>query len=60
LHLEEAADMVLVSGTNLESKKYGKKGIVKVSNKFFKKHEINKNRACSTKCNAHRDKKISR
>jgi aspartate carbamoyltransferase regulatory subunit len=41
LHLEESSDMVLF-GTNLESKKYGKKGIVKVSKKFFKKHEINK------------------
>jgi aspartate carbamoyltransferase regulatory subunit len=41
LHLEDSNDMVLF-GTNLESKKYGKKGIVKVSNKFFKKHEINK------------------
>ena len=41
LHLEDAPDMVLF-GTNLESKKYGKKGIVKVSNKYFAKHEINK------------------
>ncbi len=41
LHLEDTGDMVLF-GTNLESKKLGKKGIVKVSNKFFKKHEINK------------------
>lgn len=41
LHLEDSGDMVLF-GTNLESKKYGKKGIVKVSNKFFKKNEINK------------------
>jgi aspartate carbamoyltransferase regulatory subunit len=41
LHLEDSTDMVLF-GTNLESKKYGKKGIVKVSNKFFKKNEINK------------------
>jgi aspartate carbamoyltransferase regulatory subunit len=41
LHLEDTGDMVLF-GTNLESKKYGKKGIVKVSNKFFKKNEINK------------------
>jgi len=41
LHLEDSGDMVLF-GTNLESKKYGKKGIVKVSKKFFKKHEINK------------------
>ena len=29
-------------GTNLDSKKYGKKGIVKVSNKFFEKDEIDK------------------
>ncbi|MGD0711787.1 MAG: aspartate carbamoyltransferase regulatory subunit [Bacteroidales bacterium] len=41
LHLEDSNDMVLF-GTNLESKKYGKKGIVKVGNKFFKKNEINK------------------
>lgn len=41
LHLEETSDMVLFA-TNLESKKLGKKGIVKVSNKFFKKNEINK------------------
>ena len=41
LHLEESDDMVLF-GTNLDSKKYGKKGIVKVKNKFFKKNEINK------------------
>lgn len=41
LHLEDADDMVLF-GTNLESKKYGKKGIVKATNKFFEKEEINK------------------
>jgi aspartate carbamoyltransferase regulatory subunit len=41
LHLDETNEMVLF-GTNLESKKYGKKGIIKVSNKFFKKNEINK------------------
>ena len=41
LHLEESDDMVLF-GTNLDSKKYGKKGIVKVKNKFFKNSEINK------------------
>ena len=41
LHLEEYDEMVLF-GTNLESKKYGKKGIIKISKKFFKKHEINK------------------
>lgn len=41
LHLEDTDDMVLF-GTNLESKKYGKKGIVKATNKFFEKEEINK------------------
>jgi aspartate carbamoyltransferase regulatory subunit len=29
-------------GANLDSKKYGKKGIIKVSNKFFEPEEINK------------------
>jgi aspartate carbamoyltransferase regulatory subunit len=29
-------------GTNLESKKYGKKGIIKISDKYFEKDEINK------------------
>lgn len=29
-------------GTNLESKKYGRKGIIKISNKFFAAEEINK------------------
>ena len=32
----------ILFGTNLESKKYGKKGIVKVSNRFFQSEEINK------------------
>lgn len=32
----------LYFGTNLESKKYGKKGIIKISNKYFKSEEINK------------------
>lgn len=41
LNLEESDDMVLF-GTNLESKKYEKKGIIKVKNKFFKNSEINK------------------
>ena len=35
-------DNMILFGTNLESKKYGTKGIIKVSNKFFKKEEINK------------------
>jgi aspartate carbamoyltransferase regulatory subunit len=41
LNLSEAEDLVLF-GTNLESRKMGKKGIVKVSNMFFKPDEINK------------------
>ena len=41
LNLERFSDQVLF-GTNLESKKYGTKGIIKVSNKFFKSDEINK------------------
>lgn len=41
LNLSEAEDLVLF-GTNLDSRKMGKKGIVKVSNKFFKPDEINK------------------
>jgi aspartate carbamoyltransferase regulatory subunit len=41
LNLESYADQVLF-GINLDSKKFGKKGIIKVSNKFFEKDEINK------------------
>ncbi|PID93814.1 MAG: aspartate carbamoyltransferase regulatory subunit [Bacteroidetes bacterium] len=29
-------------GTNLDSKKFGKKGIIKVSNRYFRKEEVNK------------------
>jgi aspartate carbamoyltransferase regulatory subunit len=32
----------LLLATNLDSRKMGKKGILKVNNKFFKSHEINK------------------
>lgn len=35
-------DQMVLFGTNLESKKYGYKGIIKVSNKFFKPEELNK------------------
>ncbi|MFW5707239.1 MAG: aspartate carbamoyltransferase regulatory subunit [Bacteroidota bacterium] len=35
-------DQMVLFATNLESKKYGSKGIVKVSNKFFKPEELNK------------------
>lgn len=41
LNLNENNNMVLF-GTNLESSKMGKKGIIKVSNKFFQADEINK------------------
>jgi len=41
LKLDEFDQMVLF-GTNLESKKYGSKGIIKVSNKFFRPEELNK------------------
>lgn len=35
-------DHQLLIGTNLDSQKMGKKGIIKVSNKFFEAEEINK------------------
>jgi len=41
LGLDRMEDQILF-GTNLDSKKYGKKGIIKVSNIFFKSEEINK------------------
>jgi len=41
LNLSEFDNQIFL-GTNLESKKYGKKGIVKVSNKFFNPVDINK------------------
>ncbi len=41
LNLENVTDPIYV-GANLESKKYGKKGIIKVTNKYFKPEEINK------------------
>lgn len=41
LGLEDCREQILF-GTNLESKKYGKKGIVKVANRFFESEEINK------------------
>lgn len=41
LNLEQNKHQVLV-GDNLESKKYGKKGLIKVSNTFFDVNEINK------------------
>lgn len=41
LKLETFENMVLFA-TNLESKKYGTKGIIKVSNKYFKPEELNK------------------
>lgn len=41
LGLEDSGNQLLF-GTNLDSKKYGKKGIIKVRDKFFKSGEINK------------------
>jgi len=41
LDLENFDDQIYF-GANLDSKKYGKKGLIKVSNRFFKSNEINK------------------
>ena len=41
LNLSEFDDQIFL-GTNLDSQKYGKKGIIKVSNRYFKPDEINK------------------
>ncbi len=41
LNLEHIKEQVYL-GTNLESKKLGKKGIIKISGKFFDPEEINK------------------
>ena len=41
LGLEKVSNPIYF-GTNLESKKYGSKGIIKISDKFFKPEEINK------------------
>ena len=39
LGLNNYEDEVLI-GINLDSKKYGKKGIIKVRSKYFQQHEI--------------------
>ena len=41
LGLDKVSNQIMV-GTNLESRKYGKKGIIKVSKKFFEKEDLNK------------------
>jgi aspartate carbamoyltransferase regulatory subunit len=41
LGLNTIPNQIMV-GTNLDSHKYGKKGIIKVSNKYFESEEINK------------------
>lgn len=41
LNLDNSTNQLLI-GDNLESAKYGKKGIIKVSNTFFDKDEIDK------------------
>ncbi len=38
----ESIDNQVLFGTNLDSRKFGKKGIIKVSNRFFEAEEINK------------------
>jgi aspartate carbamoyltransferase regulatory subunit len=41
LNLEHYQDMILI-GTNLESKKVPLKGIIKIKDKYLRKHEVNK------------------
>jgi len=41
LNLEKYESQILI-GMNLDSQKYGRKGILKISNKFFRNDEINK------------------
>lgn len=41
LGLEDFEDQIYL-GANLESKKYGKKGIIKISNHFFEESDINR------------------
>jgi aspartate carbamoyltransferase regulatory subunit len=41
LGLESFEDHIYL-GANLESKKYGKKGIIKVSNRYFEENDINR------------------
>ena len=41
LNLENYESQILI-GSNLDSHKYGQKGILKLSNKFFRNEEINK------------------
>lgn len=36
------SDSMLILGTNLDSKKLGKKGVIKISNKYFESDELNK------------------
>ena len=38
----DKSDKPVYFGTNLESKKYGTKGIIKITDKYFKPEEINK------------------
>lgn len=41
LHLEEAENQITI-GNNLDSAKLGRKGIIKISDRFFAENEINK------------------
>ena len=42
LGLDQLLENQVLVGTNLDSKKFGKKGIIKVSNTFFEADDINK------------------
>ena len=41
LHLEEIKESAVVIGYNLESKKFGRKSLIKVFNKYFTDAELN-------------------
>ena len=41
LNLNKIKNQIMI-GTNFESRKFGKKGIIKVNNKYFESEEINK------------------
>ena len=42
LNLDQVVETMITIGNSLESKKLGKKGIIKISNVFFEDKEINK------------------
>ncbi len=42
LRLDKLGEQMMTFGTNLDSKRLGKKGIIKISDVFFEEHDINK------------------